>query len=302
MRPPIQCFEQALIRDPGFAKAHAGIAISYVRLSINGFLSAEEALPRAEEAAFKAVELDDSLAEAHLAVGNIRSWLRWDRRGAEAPYKRAIELSPGYAEAHRGYATGCLSPLGRTQESLAEIRRACELDPLSMAINRIVGEILYWDRQYDEAIRQFRHTVEMAPDFPLVRTFLANAYTSNDMPEESLHERQEVFRRSGRQKEVEEVEAAYAEGGEPGVLRWYIQRGLPRVKKTEAARGSGNRAFNMATLYARLGDTDEAFGWLEEAVRRRDGWVTCTKVHPWLDGLRSDSRYLEVLKTMNLAD
>ena len=142
----------------------------------------------------------------------------------------------------------------------------------------------------------------MDPDFPVARSTLAAAYATNDMFEEALHERLEIFRRSGRNQEAEELEAATKEGGEPGMLRWQIRRGLPNAEKARAKGGGGNRAWNMAVLYARLGEIEDGFKWLEEAVRQHTGYVIYAKVAPWLDSLRPDPRFGEILKKMNLAD
>ena len=135
-----------------------------------------------------------------------------------------------------------------------------------------------------------------------MRNLLALAFASNDQPEEAFCERREILRRTGRVTEVEELEAAWSRADEPGMLRWYIQRGLPKAEKARSEGGGGNRAWHMALLYGRLGETGEALEWLEEAAEQRGGLVVFCKVHPWLDSLRSDPRYNEILKRMNLAD
>ena len=295
------CYEGALALDPEYARAHSGRASAYTQLMAYGFLSAEQALPKAEAAAERAVELDDSLAEAHDALGRVRAWFHWDWAGAGQELRRALDLSPGNALARAHYAIDCLTTAGRTQEAVAEIRRAHEIDPLSVLINRIVGECLFWDRQYDEAIRQLRHTVDMAPDFFLVRNILALAYASNDQPEESFRERQEILRRTGRVRQAQELEGAWAQAGEPGMLKWYIRRGLPKAEKSRTEGRGANRAWSMSLLYARLGETDNALAWLEEAVHQRGGFVMLSKVHPWLDSLRANPRFGELLKKMRLA-
>ena len=142
----------------------------------------------------------------------------------------------------------------------------------------------------------------MAPDLLLARNLLTLVYSSNDMPEAALRERQEIFRRTGRKREAQELEAAYADAGEPGMLRWQIERGLPKAEKARSEGELGVHAFNMALLYARLGETDDALCWLEEAADGRVANVVFLKVHPWLDSLRSDPRFGEILKKMNLAD
>ena len=235
-------------------------------------------------------------------MGAVLGQFQWDWAGAEREFQRAIELRPGDALFHHTYNTRCLAPLARTREAVVEERRALELDPLSLTVNRGLGEALLWARRYEEAIAQFRHILEMVPGHNLVRGLLAAVYASNDMPEEALRERQDIFRRTGREREAQELEAAFAEGGETGTLRWLIQRGLRSAEKARREGTGGDRAFNLAVLYARLGEADEAFKWLEEALRQRAGFVIYVTVHPWFDSLRSDPRYGEILKTMNLAD
>ena len=121
------------------------------------------------------------------------------------------------------------------------------------------------------------------------------------MSEEALQERREVLRLAGRESEARELQRVYDEDGEQGMVRWYIQRGLRKASLTNK-EGGGNRAWSLALFYARIGDTDEAFQWLDEATRQRGGFVILVKVHPWLDSLRSDARYDESLRTMNLAE
>jgi serine/threonine-protein kinase len=279
------------------------LSLCHTFQSFFGFLLAQDALPKAEDAARRALERDDSLALAHVALGRVRGDFYWDWEGARREFHRALELNPRNHEARSSYAVGYLTAVGRCGEAVVELRRLLALDPLSLRANRSVGEALYFDRQYDEAIRQFQQTVGMAPEFNLARNLLSMAYASNDMPEEAFLERHEIFRRTGREKEAQELEAAFKGAGEPGILRWYIQRGLPRAERARSDRGGGNRAFNMSILYARLGEGDEAVRWLEEAVEERGGLlVTRAYVHPWFDSLRSDPRYREILKTMNLAD
>ena len=148
----MDCYDGALVLDPDYARAHTDRASGYTQLMAYGFLSAAQALPEAEAAANRAVELDDSLAEAHHALGRVHAWFHWDWAGAEQELLRALDLVPGDALTHAHYATDCLTTSARTEEAVAESRRARELDPLSVLINRIAGECLFWDRQYDETI------------------------------------------------------------------------------------------------------------------------------------------------------
>jgi TolB-like protein/Flp pilus assembly protein TadD len=300
LQKAIDYHQRALALEPEYAAARAGLSQAYIELNTYGFLSAEQALPKAEAAAIQALELDDSLAAAHSALGCVRAWLHWDWAGAESEFRWATELDPGSARTRYDYAGRCLSTSGRTREAVNEARRAHDLDPLSALMNRGLGEILYWDRQYGEAIRQFRHTVELAPDFHLARNMLSLAYSSNGQLEAAFRERLEIFRSAGRNNEVRELEAAWASAGEPGTLRWLIDRGLSKAKKTRTDGSAGNRAWHLALLYARLGETEEALSWLEKAVRQRGGLMVFAKVHPWLDCLHPEPRFGDLLERMGL--
>ena len=168
-----------------------------------------------------------------------------------------------------------------------------------MFVNRSLGQNLYFDRQYDEAIRQLRHTLDLAPDSVLTGALLAQAYISNNAPDKALHEHHNMFRRAGRVEEAQEIEAVYDREGESGMLQWYIRRYLPGAVKARD-EGRGGRAWTVALFYARLAMIDDAFAWLVEAVRNRSGFLLYTKVHPWFDSLRPDARFAAVLKKMGL--
>jgi adenylate cyclase len=304
----IECFEEAIALDPDYAAPQAGIALACVRLASWDRLRAEEAEPKATATATRAVEIDDLLPEGHNALGAVLGQFAWDWRGAEREFRRAIELRPGDALFRHNLVLRYLMPTGRMREALVEQRRALELDPLSLTVNRGLGEALFYARRYDEAIAQLRHTLEMVPGHVILRALLATAYSSNDQSDEALRERKAIFLGIGREREARELEAAFDGGGEAGTLRWYIRRTLPRVDQGgaegRAAGGGGGSggAWWLVQLYARLGETDEAFRWLDEAARRRSGAVFNVKIDPWLDSLRSDPRYQEILERMNLAD
>ena len=294
-------FECCLELDPEFAAAHAALSLVCNQMNIYGFWPADRVQVKAEKAALRAVELDGSLAEAHHALANVRTWLHWDWQGAAREYRRAIELNPGYAYGRSQYVGGYLTPMGQREEALAEIRRAHELDPLARLTNRILGETLYMARRYDDAIRQFELTLEMFPDLYLAHNLLALAYASNNMPEESMRARQQMFLSVGREQEAQALGAAFAQEGEAGMLQWQIERASSRVEVDGSEGVSGARLFNLALLNARLGEAEEAFRWLEEAIRHRGGTVIFVRVHPWLDSLRDEQRYEQLLRRMNLA-
>ena len=282
--------------EPDFAAAHAQLARYYSTLAGHGFVPIADVLPKAEEAASRALDLDDTLAEAHLAAGTIRAFQYWDWPGAGKCYERGLKLNPGSAEGHHAYATMYLAPLGRLEEGERAARLACDLDPLVPMRSRVLGQLLFWARKYGDAIVQLRHALELDPDLPLTRQLLAAVLTADGQPDEAATQRQIALQRAGREAQADEVGRLYREGGEEALVRHQIEQGLDRYK---AGRG---RAYNLALLYAQLDERDEAFRWLDEAVKSRVDFVIYIKVHPWLDSLRSDPRYGEILKKMNLAD
>ena len=163
-------FQQAIEKDPTYALAYSGLADSYIALAVYGIAPPKEAFPKANEAALKALAIDETLAEAHASLGYIKADYDWDLSGGEKEFQRAIELNPSYAEAHRRYGLA-LRNTGRFDEAIAEHKRALELDPLSLLINRALGLSFYLARKYDQAIEQERKTLELDPNYvPAHRT------------------------------------------------------------------------------------------------------------------------------------
>ena len=297
-----ECFEQAALVDPDYAAAHASFSLACTRMMTNGFLTAEDAQLRAEPAAERALEIDDALAEAHQALAMVRRWFYYDWEGARREFQRAIEISPRDALPRHLFGGLYLVATGRTKEGVAEARRALDLDPLSVVVNRGLGQDLYCDRQYDESIRQLRHSLEMDPNNLQALGALARAYEANDMPDEVLSARMETLRRAGQKEAAEKLRDAYSEGGEHGMLRWFIQRHLPKAQSQVNEAFGGNRAGMVAFFYSRLGEVDEAFRWLEVAVVRRAGLLSFVRIDPALDNLRSDPRWNGIMKMMGFDD
>jgi serine/threonine-protein kinase len=297
----VEYLERALEIDPEFAAAYASIANILGLMQGYGYLEPEESLARAEESARRALTLAPDLAKAHSAVGFISATKDWDWTTAGRELRRALELNPGDTEARLHYNGSYLIPLDRTGEALEGVQQAHSADPLLPVMNSSLAEGYFFDRQLEAAIRHYRQTVSMFPEFIFARIGLAIACTSHGLHEEALQVRAEIFRRTGRPAEAEELEAAYARGGERGMLQWLLARLEPRAERSETVRRSGNLAWGMAVLQAALGDVDECFRWLEEAVRRKDGWLPRIQAHPWLDPIRSDPRYGRILQQVGLA-
>lgn len=281
--------------DPVFPAAHAALAIVYALKSSYGYETSEEGLADAEQAARCAIELEPSLGLGHIALGALLFWEKWDWEGARRAYSRAIELKPGDAEARLWYS-GYLHAVGRSQDALAEMSRAHDLDPLLPIINDQLAWAYFLNRDYEAAIRYGRQTMALFPFFRVSRSNLAQAYLANGQPSKALGEYRELVRPT----EIEALESSFSAEGEKGLLRWLVARLLAA---DEAAGGEGrhrNRAVSLAVFHGRLGHSDEALDWLEESARRHEGWLVFIKSHPWLDCARSDPRYGQLLKSMGL--
>ena len=290
----VELLERAIELEPDFAHGLALLGLSLTDLTVYGLLPVEDTLPRAEKAVSRALELDDSRPRAHRALGEIRSTFYWDWPGAQRAIERARQLDPGRARVHLAYANHFLAPLGRLEEAERELRIAVDLDPLAPLCSRALAQILFWSRQFDAAVGQLRHTLELETDFPLARTLLAACYTSLGRPDDAIHQRQIHLQRQGQPEQAEEIGRIYASGGEEGVFRWLAEARLPRVKAGEA------HPYSLALLYAWLDDREPALHWLEQALDQKGGLILWTKVHPWLDNLRPEPRFEAFLDRMGV--
>ena len=290
----IDFFEQAIAKDPGYAPAYAGLADCYVVLWGSAEVPFETAHPRARVAAKKALEIDETLAEAHTSLASIHLF-SYEWRDAENEFRRAIELNPGYATAHHWYAL-YLSAVGRHEEAIQRIQRAQELDPLSLIINANVGWCLYLARQYDRTIEQSRKTLELDANFAVARGYLAQAYVEKGMLAEGIAEFQKAIALSGGEVSYRaELANAYAAAGQ----RSRAQELLAELK--ELSRQKVVSAIDIALIYAGLGDRDQAFAWLQKSFENRDARLNNLNVHPRFDVLRPDPRFAVLLRRMGLA-
>jgi TolB-like protein/Tfp pilus assembly protein PilF len=289
LRKSVGYFEEALSRDPEYALAHAGLASAYTVLGFNSPLAPHDSYPKARRAALRALELDPSLGEAHTALGAIKHKYDLDWGGAEASYRKALELDPGYATAHQWYAIYLMSR-AQFDEALEELRKAQELDPLSLIIRVDRGWVLYAARRYEEAIAELRQAFEMNPRFP-GSYFLVLAYAKNRMYDEALAELNRV---TGLQGES----PVYAS------LRGYVHALAGRRAEALKVLGELNRSakenpsmpYQFALLHAALGDEAQAVGRLEQIQRERSSWQPFLSVEPELDGLRAAPRFQALLR------
>ena len=289
-------FEQAIEKDPNYAMAYSGLADAYTLLTVYSNESPRELMPKAKKAALKALELDDKLADAHASFGQIMVYYDYDLATAEQQYRRAIDLNPNYASAHQWLAEH-LAAVKRSDEALAEIKRALELDPVSIIMNRLHADILSDARRYDEAIEQYKRTLELDPNFPTTHSFLGRAYEAKGMYDEAVAEYAQSGKLSGLPPEIiAKANQVYAKSG----WKAYLQESVDQI-----LRQQGNRKFPpfvIATYYARLGKKDEAIEWLQRAYDERDFRMTLLSVAWEFDGIRSDPRFVDLVRKIGLPE
>jgi serine/threonine protein kinase/Tfp pilus assembly protein PilF len=288
----VEYFQQAIAKDPNYALAYAGLADCYSGPPNNGLVPRKEGYPRAKEAALKALELDETLAEAHTALAFIQTDFDWDWPGAERESQRAIELNPGYARAHMVYGYH-LYRLGRFQEGIAEEKRGLELDPLSLLDNRVLGQAFLAARQYDLAIEQFRKTLELDPNFAGGHQLLGEAYLRKSMYKEGLAEiEKELAIFPNSTPALSQLGYGYALEGRRAEAQKVLDQLNERSKQRYVSPA------NRAIIYVALGEKDKAFEWLEKGYEERS--VVAIKVSQVYDPLRSDPRFTDLLRRMNL--
>jgi eukaryotic-like serine/threonine-protein kinase len=289
-------FEQAIEKDPKYALAYTGLADAYALIPVYTREPAREYMPKAKEAALKALALDDKLAEAHASLGQITDYYDYDFVTGERELRRAIELNPNYATAHQWLAEH-LSPLKRTDEAIAEIQRALELDPLSVIMNRIYGDVLVDARRYDEAIAQYQKTLDLDPNFPTAHYFLGRAYEFKGMYDQAVAE---YTKSQGISiippEQIQKLKDVYARSGWKAYMQMSIDLLLPDSQRTLFP------PFAIATFYARLGNADETMKWLEKGYEERDFRMTLLSVSEEFDGVRSDPRFRELVRRMGLPE
>jgi TolB-like protein/DNA-binding winged helix-turn-helix (wHTH) protein/Tfp pilus assembly protein PilF len=287
-------FKQAIEEDPKYAQAYSGLADTYALLGDWQYavMTPKEAFPQAKAAAIKALELDSTLGEAHNSLAFVLDGFDWDFESAGKEFQRAVELNPGYATAHHWYAWH-LSLLGRYDEAIAEMRKAENLDPLSLIINADLAELLVLAHSYDESIQQSRKTIEMDPDFALAHNQLAQAFLQKHMYDEAVAELKTAVQLSG---------------GAPAFIASLARAYVASGKQSEAIQLLGDlkkrsnptysNAAEIAMIYASLGDTDQAMNWLEKGYDER--FNPGVLLRPGFDPLRSDSRFQELVHRVGL--
>jgi DNA-binding winged helix-turn-helix (wHTH) protein/TolB-like protein/tetratricopeptide (TPR) repeat protein len=289
-------FEQAIAKDSNYALAYVGLANCYIKLSSPpiGLLTPKDASLKAKAAVLKALEIDETLAEARVTLAGIKR-NEWDWFGVEREFKRAIELSPNSAPAHAGYGA-YLSQVARHDECIAEMKRALQLDPLESYINEDLGFRFYIARRYDEAIEQFQKSLDMDPHSWTSHSGLAWVYEQQGRYDEAIAEYEKAKPFSQNDLEILwGFGRVYAASGK----RAYAEKVINQLR--ELSRQRYVSGYLLALIYARLGEKDQAFAWLETAYKDQDLWMKWIKVDPALDNLRSDPRYENLLRRVGLA-
>lgn len=295
LKKAIEYFQQAIRIDSDYALAYAGLADSYSLLGNVrvGVQPPNEVMPQAKAAALKALDLDETLAEAHLSLASIRMRYDLDWSSAEKEYKRAIELNPTDARMHQWYAS-LLSARGRHDEAIAEIERAKELDPVSVVINSISGMLLFHARRYDEAITVLSKTLEMDPAYGHARGYLAGVYEQKGMFQQAVA----AFKKNvemNRETSLQALGHCYAVAGKRNEAVAILDE-LKALSKQKYVP-----AYFIAVVYTGLNDKAQAIEWLEKGYQERSGALNFINVDPRFDVLRSDSRFLDLLRRMGFA-
>ncbi|MBI2947071.1 MAG: hypothetical protein HYY23_05460 [Verrucomicrobia bacterium] len=294
LRQATNFFAQAIARDARYAQAYVGLADCYGVMADWRILRPKDASPTAIALTQKAIALDDNLAEAHASLAKLKGTYEWDWAAAEKEFKRAIELDPSYPPAHYWYATTFLTPSGRSDEAVVEVRRALESDPLSVVAIWHAGLVYYWLRRYDQAIEQFLRAHELDSSAVNPLNWLAKAYDHSGQPKEAFATLQKL---SIPSQLLPERMAALKEAYERDGIKGYHQTqldwltGVPDADRNE---------YGITRLSARLGHTERALQGLQHAYEERFPTLYYIKMDPDFESLRTDARFLELLRKIGL--
>jgi len=295
LRQAAAYFQQAIDKDPGYALAWAGLGDCYTLYPFYGVLPPSEAFPKAKEAAAKALEIDDTVAEAHASLVWIKSVYGWDWLGAEAEYRRTLELNPNYVEVLTYYAAGPLTAMGRLDEALVIEKRREQIDPLSLINSTVLGRTLWLQRQYDQAIQQLRRVLDIDANFAQGHLFLGLSLEQKGMFADAIAEFEKGSRLSGGDPRMAAARGhAYAVSGQKNSANNVVAE----LKSLSNQRYVA--PIEIAVVYAGLDDKGKAFEWLEKAYQDHSPWLIWLKVDPRFDRLHGDPRFADLLRRMGL--
>ena len=286
-------FQQAIELDRNYSLPYLGLASSYLPMALTSGMPSWEVIPRAKEAALRAVELDPGNSEGYVMLGLISFWYEWDWQAAERYYQRALDLDPKSAAAHFAYAH-LLSNSGRHERALAEIKVARELDPLSLRTNAQEGQILFFAKDYDNALQSLQKTIDLDSNFWLSHIFISRVYTEKGMHSEALAEATKAAELSGNSQSQAYRAYALAKWGKLSEARAILAELLK--SSTEKYVPS----YNIALVYNAVGEPKRALDYLEKGLSERDVRLVFLKVEPLWDSLRSEPRFVDLIKRMKI--
>jgi TolB-like protein/lipoprotein NlpI len=293
VKKAIDCFKQAIEKDPNYAMAYAGLASAYAVIPSYGLMPAELYM-NARNASMKALEIDSTLAEAHTVLGEIAGSHYYDWAVAEKCYRRAIELDPSYPTAHQWYSS-MLMFLGRFDEALTEAKRALELDPLSLVINLNLGDVYYTMRRYDQAEEQYKNIIALDETFPWSHSGLAGIYEVQGRFDDAIAEYTKAKDLGGN------MPYSFAILGPIYIKSGRKADALRMLDELMRLNQQGNPvAYSIGSVYFELGEKDKAFEWLEKSYQNREMWLLVLGSDPLWDDIRSDPRGIALLKKMGL--
>jgi DNA-binding winged helix-turn-helix (wHTH) protein/TolB-like protein/Tfp pilus assembly protein PilF len=294
MYKSIEYFRQVIEKDPGYALAYVGLADAYTTLGSYHVAPPKEVLPKAKEAALRALEIDERLAEAHATMGKISNDYDWDWERSEREFRRAIELKPNYPNAHHWYST-LLVTVGRYDEAVSEANRALELNPLSAGDITQMGNILYRARRYDQAIAVLQKSVELEPNFSTTYYHLGICYVLQGRYEEALAE----FQR-GRAISPSAPDFVAMLGYTCGLAGRRDEALRYQAELSELSKRRYVSPFNHAAIHSGLGEMDDVFKWLEKCYEERDPAIRALKTDPLFDIVRKDGRFAGLLRRVGM--
>ncbi|HEY0658126.1 MAG TPA: protein kinase, partial [Pyrinomonadaceae bacterium] len=288
----IEIFRQAIALDPNFALAHVGVAESFAVMPSYPYMSPAEAMPQSKAAIAKALEIDPELAEAHTVAGMNAATYDWDWTTAEREFKKAIELDPNLAVAHYRYAWVYLSPMGRHAEAIAEMKRAMALEPLALTQGANYAAVLLYAREFDPALEQAKKTYDLDPNHPAGRSWMCHILNTKEMYSESFLISEKTLQTDSPM--LAQAAFAYAKSGQR-------QKALEIIKRwKEGEKTKYVMNYWVAVVYAALGERDAAFAELEKSYQARDWFLQRLKTDPFMDNLRDDPRFNDLVKRIGL--
>ena len=286
-------FTQAVQQDGRYALAYAGLADTYSLMGDYGYLASSEAWPKAKSAAMQALDIDNTLPEAHTSLGLVKEHFEWNWPEAEQEFRRAIELNPNSANAHHWFGE-YLTNMGQFEEGLRETRKGEEVDPLSRLINTTIGWQLYLAGQNDQAIEQLRKVLDIDPKFAPARRLQEGVYAEMGRYKEAVAEREKMLSLSGGSELAASVEEDFNKYGYRGVLQSWVA-GL-----TEVSKHGHVPSYSIAEAYVRMGEKGKALEWLQQAYDEHDTELVSLGVEPVFNPVRGDARFQEILTRMKL--